>query len=103
MHNGFLGVFNPRGELEAVEASPDVAGMMAVTMSPDKKHPNRVVETVTVVRGDLADLIAGNPEVIDHCIAVVRQTMKQRKQEQISKDAVAHAATLRARLNGENH
>ena len=40
----FYGVFSPRGELEAVEGSKDLADLAAVNLSPDQRQPTRVVE-----------------------------------------------------------
>ena len=54
----FYGVFNPKGELEAVEGTPAMADFTAVNLSPDKKNPNRTVEPVTVIRGDPAKAIS---------------------------------------------
>lgn len=49
----FFGVFAPNGELDAVEGTELMASYSASALSPNKNRPNRVVEPVTVIRGDL--------------------------------------------------
>jgi len=53
----FYGVYAPNGELDAVEGTELMAAHSASALSPNKKQPNRVVEPVTVIRGDLGAAI----------------------------------------------
>jgi hypothetical protein len=64
MDDTFFGVFNRKGELEAVESTKSAATASACNLSPGKdgKAPStpigRTVEPVTVIRGDLGAAIA---------------------------------------------
>lgn len=53
---GFVGVFGPSGELEAVEESPSQAEFVALNLSPvidGRKNLNRTIQPITIIRGDL--------------------------------------------------
>lgn len=54
---GFIGVISPNGELEAVESTETDAEFARVHLSPNKKQPNRKLEPVLILRGELSDLM----------------------------------------------
>jgi len=54
----FYGVYSPKGELEAVESTELMAAFSAAQLSADKNKPNRTIERVTVIRGDLDTFLA---------------------------------------------
>lgn len=60
----FFGIYNRKGELEAVESTALAAFATACNLSPGKdgKAPNtpigRTVEPVTIVRGDFGEAVA---------------------------------------------
>lgn len=67
--DSFYGIFNRKGELEAVESTEIAAYITACNLSPytGGKPPSipvgKVVEPITVIRGDVAEAIANLIEI----------------------------------------
>ena len=57
VYSDIVGVFGPKGELEAVELTKDSAAFAAVHLSPNQKQPNRRIGPVVVFTGDIGTVI----------------------------------------------
>lgn len=65
------GVVTPKGHLEAVEESPEMARYAAINLSPDKQNPNRAVVPVTVIVGSRDDVEAELAVSVSQIVAQV--------------------------------
>jgi CBS-domain-containing membrane protein len=80
IYDGFFGVFNKRGELEAIESTQDAADISALNLSPKsdgRPQLNRTVRPVLVL-DETVDLTADD---IDRIIRRVKERIHADKAE----------------------
>lgn len=86
----WYGVFSPKGELEAVEHSADLANNAAASLSPNRNQPNRTVRPVVVLADEinLLEVFANAALAVYHNRANIAATATEKLQREL------HSASL---------